>query len=66
MNERFAQAVCDLWHISRTALAGSETSKYHRMLYISKELKRSYPELIQGMSNKKLWLAIEDELEGTF
>lgn len=56
------QAISELWHISRVALAGQATvpSKYDRMIYVKNELKRSYPELIDGMMSKHVWFAIEE------
>ena len=55
-------AIIDLWHISRTALATQSSSRYDRMLYVKKELSRSYPSLIIGYSGKALWFAIEDAI----
>jgi hypothetical protein len=60
---RFDYAITELWHISRTALAGQDdTSRWARMEYVKNELKRSYPELVAGVSNKQIWLTIEDFL----
>ena len=56
------QIICDLWNISRTALAGKNPGRYERMQYIKSELNRTYPEYINGMSNKQVWLTIEDQL----
>jgi hypothetical protein len=53
--------ISDLWHVSRTALAGGDTGRYERMQYVKRELNLRYPELIQGMSNKTVWLEIEKE-----
>ena len=61
MKTEINKTICNLWHLSRTALANSDTSRYSRMQYINFELNRTYPELIKGMSNKQVWFAIEDE-----
>lgn len=55
-------AITELWHTSRTALAGKVPSRYDRMQYVKSELNRSYPPLIDGMKAKDLWFAIEDQL----
>ena len=65
MKNKLDQVICDLWNISRTALANSDTSRHSRMQYIKFELNRSYTELIKGMSNKQVWFAIEDETSPT-
>lgn len=62
MKTTLEERIIELWHISRTALAGSDTSRYARMCYIKNELIRSYPELIKDMSGKRLWLTIEDQI----
>lgn len=62
MKNRLDQTICDLWNISRTALAKSDYSRHSRMIYIKSELIRSYPELINGMTNKQIWFTIEDQL----
>ena len=56
--------IIDLYHLARTALAGMPTvpSRYDRMIYVKKELLRSYPELIAGMGNKAVWFKIEEVL----
>jgi hypothetical protein len=59
--------ISDLWHLSKTALAGMPTvpSRHDRMIYVKNELIRSYPHLITCFngSNKKLWFAIEDNTQ---
>ena len=62
MKTKLDNIICDLWNISRTALAGSDCSRYSRMIYVKNELIKSYPELIEGMSSKRIWFAIEDQL----
>lgn len=62
MKTALNQTICDLWNISRTALANSDTSRYSRMQYVKFELNRTYPNLIKGMTNKQIWFAIEDQL----
>ena len=51
--------IIELWHLSRTALSGGDTSRHSRMIYIKNELNRTYPEFIKGMSAKAVWLEIE-------
>ena len=55
-------AIIELWSISRTALATQDCSRHSRMLYVRDELKRTYPDRIKGMSNKKIWFAIEEAM----
>ena len=62
MKTNLDKTICDLWNISRIALAGSDISRHSRMIYIKNELKRSYPYLINNMTNKAVWFAIEDQL----
>lgn len=62
MNEKLKSAIIELWHISRTALAGTVPSRYDRMIYIKKELNRTYPELINGISPKHVWFSIEEAI----
>jgi hypothetical protein len=61
MKNKLDQTICNLWHISRTALAKEDYSRHSRMLYIKFELNRTYPELIKDMTNKQIWFTIEDE-----
>ena len=53
--------IVDLWHISKTALAGGEfvPTRYDRMNYIKKTLLEKYPERCPK-SPKQLWLDIEE------
>lgn len=62
MKTKLDQTICDLWNISRVALAGSDCSRHSRMIYIKSELLKTYPNLITGMTNKQVWFAIEDQL----
>lgn len=62
MKTKLDNTICDLWNISRTALADNDISRHSRMIYIKNELIRSYPELVKGMTNKQIWFAIEDQL----
>lgn len=59
--------IINLWHISRTALAGMPTvpTRWDRMIYIKSELIKNNPDLIIGLSNKKLWLFIEEAINHT-
>lgn len=65
MKDRLTTKITELWHISRTALAGMTTvpSRWDRMQYVANELRRSYPALIKGMSSKIVWLEIEKAIE---
>ena len=62
MKNELDKTICDLWNVSRIALAGGNISRWDRMCYVKYELKRSYPHLIEGMSNKSVWFAIEDQI----
>lgn len=62
MKTQLDKTIIELWHISRTALAGKSTSRYDRMIYIKSELLRTYPNLIQGMTGKAIWFKIEDNI----
>jgi len=62
MKTNLDKTICDLWNISRTALADKDISRYSRMIYIKKELYKTYPDLILGMKNKQIWFAIEDQI----
>jgi hypothetical protein len=62
MKTQLDKTIIELWHISRTALAGQTSSRYDRMIYIKSELLRTYPNLIQGMTNKSIWFKIEDNI----
>lgn len=59
---KLEKTIIELWHISRTALATKSQSRYDRMIYIKDELQKSYSTLIEGMSVKKIWLLIEDQI----
>jgi hypothetical protein len=52
------QLIIELWHTSRIALATQDTSRYNRMLYVKRELLRSYPNVLAKYSPKQLWLEI--------
>lgn len=56
------EKIIELWHISRTALATQDSSRHSRMIYVKNELMRTYATLVQGMTNKSIWFAIEDAL----
>ena len=62
MKTKLDQTICDLWNISRTALASGDISRHSRMIYIKNELIKTYPHLIEGMNSKHIWFAIEDQL----
>ena len=53
--------IIELWHISRTALAGKDCGRYERMIYIKRELNRTYPNHIKGLNGKQVWFAIEEQ-----
>lgn len=54
--------IIELWHISRTALAGKDTSRHCRMIYIKNELLLRHSDLVSGMTAKKIWLSIEEAI----
>ncbi len=56
------KTIIDLWHISRTALAGSDHGRHSRMIYIKNSLLTHYPKLVEGMTNKQIWFEIEDNI----
>ncbi len=60
--DKLTATIIELWHISRTALATQDTGRHSRMVYIKQELARTYPTLIEGMTSKKVWFAIEDAI----
>ena len=62
MKTNLDKTICDLWNISRAALADKDISRYSRMIYIKKELYKTYPNLILEMKNKQIWFAIEDQI----
>ena len=62
MKTQLDKTIIELWHISRTALAGQTSSRYDRMIYIKSELLRTYPNLVQGMTGKAIWFQIEDNI----
>ena len=44
----------NLWHLSRTACAGGDSSRYARMLWASKEFARAHAEVTSGGAYKDL------------
>lgn len=52
--------IIELWHISRTALAGQDIGRHSRMIYVKNELLRTYATLVENMTNKAIWFEIED------
>lgn len=62
MDKELQKVIIELWHISRTALCKQSCSTSDRMKYIRDELNRSYPDLIEGMTPKKIGFAIEDAI----
>jgi hypothetical protein len=54
------QTITDLWHLSRTALAGMPTvpTRHDRRQYVMQELKRTYPDQIEGMKHKHVWFQV--------
>ena len=64
MKTELELAISELWHLSKTALAGQEDRGRHaRMIYVKNELLRTYPHLLGGLSGKRLWFAIEDNTQ---
>lgn len=55
--------IIELWHLSKTALAGTVPTRHDRMSYIKRSLMEHYPSLVKDMSGKKIWFEIEYTLE---
>lgn len=49
-----AQHISELWHISRTALAGKSCTRFDRLQYVQRELVREFPTI----PAKRLWDAV--------
>lgn len=54
--------IAELWSISKTALSGMDCTRYDRMQYVKKELQERNSELVKGLTNKQLWLTIEENI----
>ena len=66
MKTELENTIINLWHLSKTALCKQEyCERWDRMLYIKKELYRTYPKLIEGMTNKQIWFKITDMINPT-
>ncbi len=52
--------IADYWQVSKTACQYPDNGRWHRSQYVKKWINELHPELIEGMSPKKLWLLIED------
>lgn len=50
--------VSELWHISRTALAGKSATRFDRMQYVQRELVKAFPHV----SAKTIWNQLTAEL----
>ncbi len=63
-NTELKTRIVELFHLAKTALYNTDTipTKYDRMIYVKKELIRSYPETIAGLSPKTIWFTIQDIL----
>ena len=61
-NTMLQNKIIELWHISRTALAGKSyvPSRYDRMIYVKNELTNNNTELLNGLTGKRLWFFIEE------
>lgn len=65
MKTELEKTIIELWHISRTALAGMPTvpTRHDRMSYIKRTLKEQYPALIASFKfDKHIWFEIEDTI----
>ena len=62
MDEKLKAVIIELWHLSKTALVTSDTSRYSRMIYVKNTIQTHYRDFIVGLSNKELWLRIEEIL----
>jgi hypothetical protein len=64
-NNELTNKIIELWHISRTALAGQSSvpSRYDRMVYVKKTLIEYNSGLLTHIGKgKHLWFAIEDAI----
>lgn len=66
MDEKLKAVIIELWHLSKTALATGDTSRHSRMIYVKNTIQTHYRDLIVGLSNKELWLIIEETLTQEF
>lgn len=63
MKTQLELAITELWHLSKTALAGQDCGRHSRMIYIKNELLRTYPHLLGDLKGKRLWFLIEDNTQ---
>ena len=66
MDEKLKAVITELWHLSKTALATGDTSRHSRMIYVKNTIQTHYRDLIVGLSNKEIWLTIEETLTQEF
>ena len=63
MKTQLELAISELWHLSKTALAGQDTGRHSRMIYVKNELLRTYPQVLGELKGKQLWLTIEEKTQ---
>lgn len=63
MKTNLDQKICELWNVSRTALSAShDCGRHSRMCYVKNELIKNHAKMVEGMTGKQIWFAIEDQL----
>jgi hypothetical protein len=50
--------ITDYWYVSKAV----KVTRYDRMIYVKDCIKDKHSELVQGMSDKRLWLLIEETI----
>ena len=66
MDEKLKAVITELWHLSKTELPTGNTSRHSRMIYVKNTIQTHYRDLIVGLSNKEIWLRIEETLTQEF
>lgn len=49
-----AAELINLWHLSRVALSGKDSSRYARMIWTAKEFHKAHPEVSESGAYKDL------------
>lgn len=64
-NNELTTKILELWHVSRTALAGQQSvpSRYDRIQYVKKPLVEYNSDMLTHIGKgKHLWFAIEEAI----
>ena len=62
IKNKLQQKISEYWHLSKTACQYPDNGRWHRMQCVKKWLQEYDKELIESLTPKKLWFAIEDEI----